>query len=82
MPPKLKSLSGSEVVKIFGHFSFVIHSQRGSHIKLKRVLPDGSHQTLTIPNHKEIDRGTLRAIARQASKYIAEAELKPYFYTE
>ena len=82
MPPKLKSLSGSDVVSALGYFGFSVYSQRGSHIKLKRVTREGNNQTLTIPNHKEIDRGTLRAILRQASKYIAEAELQPYFYTE
>ena len=82
MPPKLKSLSGSDVVTALGRFGFGIHLQRGSHIKLRRTARDGNHQTLTIPNHKEIDRGTLRAILRQASKFIAESELRPYFYTE
>lgn len=82
MPPKLRSLSGAEVVVALGHFGFVVHAQRGSHIKLRRTTRDGSHQTLTIPNHKEIDRGTLRAVVRQASKFIAESELRPYFYTE
>lgn len=82
MPPKLKNLSGSDVVANFSRFGFAIHSQRGSHIKLKRATPDGTSQTLTIPNHKEIDRGTLRAILRQASKYVPEEELKPFFYTE
>lgn len=82
MPPKLKSLSGQEVLVALGHFGFVFHTQRGSHIKLKRINPDDNKQTLTIPNHKEIDRGTLRAIFRQASRYIPETDLFPYFYSE
>lgn len=82
MPPKLKRLSGQDVVKALAHFGFTVHSQRGSHIKLRRIASDDSHQTVTIPNHKEIDRGTLRAILRQASKFVPETELKPYFYTE
>lgn len=47
--PKLRTLSGSEVVKIFNTFGFQIASQKGSHIKLQRILPDGTKQTLTIP---------------------------------
>jgi len=80
--PKLKILSGGEVVKIFLQFGFNMASQRGSHIKLRRVMPDGTKQTLTIPNHAEIDRGTLRAICRQVSRYISETEWHAHFYTE
>jgi len=80
--PKLKVLSGGEVVKIFLVFNFIVVAQKGSHIKLARVLPDGARQTLTIPNHQELDRGTLRAIYRQALRYVPENELKNYFYSE
>ncbi|RKY57587.1 MAG: type II toxin-antitoxin system HicA family toxin [Candidatus Latescibacterota bacterium] len=78
--PKLKILSGREVVGIFSHFGFEVVSQRGSHVKLRRTLPDGTKQSLTIPLHEELDRGTLRAIFRQALRYIPEEELRPYFY--
>lgn len=78
--PKLKTLNGKEVVKLFAKFGFKIISQRGSHVKLGRMLPDGRKQTLTIPVHEELDKGTLRAIIRQAVRYIPEEELKPYFY--
>jgi predicted RNA binding protein YcfA (HicA-like mRNA interferase family) len=77
---KLKSLSGKEVVKIFSRFGFKVISRRGSHVKLRKVLADGTKQTLTIPIHEELDRGTLRAIFRQALRYVPEEELKPYFY--
>ncbi len=78
--PKLKTLSGKEVVKILYNFSFKGISQRGSHIKLRKTLNNGTKQTLTIPLHKELDKGTLKAIFRQALKFIPEEELKPYFY--
>jgi len=78
--PKLKVLNGGEVIKIFSRFGFKIVSQRGSHVKLRRVLSDGTKQTLTIPLHEELDRGTLRAIYRQALRYIPEEKLKSYFY--
>jgi predicted RNA binding protein YcfA (HicA-like mRNA interferase family) len=79
--PKLKRLSGSEVIKIFAAFDFEQSARRGSHVKLRRVLADGSRQTLTIPNHAELDTGTLRAVYRQALRYIPENELRPHFYT-
>lgn len=37
-------------------------SRRGSHVKLKNT--DG--QTVIVPDHKEVARGTLRSILRQA----------------
>ncbi len=79
---KLKTLSGREVVDILKSFKFETASQRGSHIKIVRILPDASRQTLTIPLHDELDKGTLRAIYRQALRYIGEDELKSRFYTE
>ena len=79
---KLKILSGSEVKNIFLSLGFHMASQRGSHIKLRRTSSDGSKQTLTIPNHAELDRGTLGAIYRQGLRYIPESELKSHFYSE
>jgi len=78
--PKLKVLSGAEVVRILAIFGFRIASQRGSHIKLRRIEAGSGQQTLTIPNHKELDRGTLGAIYRQASRYVPESALRPHFY--
>jgi len=78
--PKLKALSGNEVIKIFSHFDFKIIAPKGSHIKLRRILPNGLKQSLTIPLHKELDKGTLKAIYRQALRYISDEELELYFY--
>ncbi len=82
MPPKLKRLSGKEVIAILTNFGFAVISQRGSHVKLRRNPTLLEKQTLTIPNHKEIDIGTLHAIIRQANRYINEEELKKEFYSE
>jgi len=57
-------------------------SQRGSHIKLQRLGAKGDRQTLTIPDHRELDSGTCRAILRQASRYVPANELEPFFYSE
>ena len=78
--PKLKNLSGKEVINIFISFGFGKSGQRGSHIKLARVLSGEIRQTLTIPNHTELDKGTIKAIFRQALKYIPENELRSHFY--
>ena len=81
MSPKLKRLSGSEVVAIMRTFGFEVHSQRGSHAKLRRTVSGGEKQTLTIPLHGELDAGTLRAIIRQARRYVPEGDLHRHFYT-
>ena len=78
--PGLKVLSGQEIVKILKGFNFEIQNQKGSHIKLVRISEAGERQVLVIPNHKEIDKGTLRAIYRQSLKYISEDELFSHFY--
>jgi predicted RNA binding protein YcfA (HicA-like mRNA interferase family) len=80
--PKLKRLSGPEAVSIFQRFGFSIRSQRGSHIKLRRISQAGEKQTLTVPNHRELDSGTSQAIFRQACRYIAPEELRRFFYTD
>lgn len=78
---KLKRLSGEDVIKLFGTFGFEIINQRGSHVKLRRLIA-GAKQTLTIPRHKELDFGTLRAIYLQSLRYIPEEKLRPYFFAE
>lgn len=79
--PKLRRLSGREVARVFQDVGFEIVSQRGSHMKLKRTTR-GNTEILTIPAHKELDTGTLRAILRQASRFVPESELQPHFYSE
>ncbi len=80
--PKLRHLAGSEVIQILEQFGFTVIAQQGSHVKLRRISLSGEKQTLTIPRHRELDTGTLRAILRQASRYIPVEELEPRFYTE
>jgi predicted RNA binding protein YcfA (HicA-like mRNA interferase family) len=80
--PKLRVLSGQDVIRILSLFGFVVVSQRGSHVKLRRIHSASVQQTLTIPNHKELDRGTLVAIYRQALRYVPEMELRSHFYSE
>jgi predicted RNA binding protein YcfA (HicA-like mRNA interferase family) len=79
--PKLKVLSAKEILKIFESFGFEIEKQRGSHIKVCRPVKY-EKQTLTFPNHKELDTGTIKAIYNQALKYISEQDLHNCFYTK
>lgn len=59
--PKLPSVSGQEIIRALERFGFVVASQRGSHVKLRR---DG--KICIVPDHKEVKKGTLSGILRQA----------------
>jgi len=81
--PKLRRLSGKEVIKILESFGFEVIRIKGIHHKLRRIV-DEQKQTLTVSVHsnKPMPVGTLRAIYRQAIVYISEGELESLFYTD
>ena len=79
--PKPRRLSGAEVASILQQFGFQRLSQRGSHLKLRRVV-QGSNQTLVVPLHRELDSGTVRALYRQATEYIPSDQLYRHFFSD
>jgi predicted RNA binding protein YcfA (HicA-like mRNA interferase family) len=79
--PKIKSLDSQEIIKILESFGFTVTSQKGSHVKLTRKT-SFQKQVLTIPNHKELKKGTVKAIFNQASRFVSSEELEKYFYTK
>ncbi|MDO8793068.1 MAG: type II toxin-antitoxin system HicA family toxin [Vicinamibacterales bacterium] len=80
MAPRLRTLGGADVVAALRAVGFEVVAVRGSHAKLRRLLPDGHRQTMTVPLHKELARGTLLALYRQALRFIPDADLKPRFF--
>ena len=80
MVPRLRTLSARDVLRALEKFGFEVVSTRGSHAKLRRIGSTGTLQILTVPLHRELAPGTLRAIYRQACKFVPESELRPYFY--
>ncbi len=80
MAPRLKRLSSREVLRALGSFGFEVFATRESHAKLRRELPDGTRQILTVPLHPELAPGTVRAVYRQAARFVREEELKPWFF--
>lgn len=60
---KLPVISGRECVRALESAGFSVRRQEGSHIILRR---DSPFAQVVVPDHKELDRGTLRAILRQA----------------
>ena len=66
MVGRYNNFSGQGVVKILQkHFSFVFVSQKGSHIKLRKI-EGGKTVTVIVPAHKELAEGTLHNVLRQA----------------
>ena len=59
---KLPRVSGEQVVAALQRIGFRVRRQHGSHIIMRRDEPFA--QTV-VPAHRELDRGTLRAILRQ-----------------
>ncbi len=62
-------LSGKKIVKAFEKIGYYRVSRRGSHIKIRN---DKSQIILIIPDHKEVDRWTLRGIIRDAELTVEE----------
>jgi len=69
---KLPVISGMECVKALEKIGFLVDRQRGSHIVLVRENP---RATISVPDHKELDRGTLQAIIRQVGLSVEEFSL-------
>jgi predicted RNA binding protein YcfA (HicA-like mRNA interferase family) len=66
---KLPRVSGRQTVTALQQLGFRVRRQHGSHIILRRDSPFA--QTV-VPDHKELDSGTLRAIIRQAGISVDE----------
>jgi predicted RNA binding protein YcfA (HicA-like mRNA interferase family) len=62
-------VSGAEAIGALKKAGFAFVRQHGSHVILRRSNPFA--QT-TVPDHRELDRGTLRAIIRQAGLTVDE----------
>ena len=60
---KLPIISGQDLIKLLLKLDYQVHHQTGSQIILRQNKEP--FRRLTIPNHKEISIGTLRAIIRQ-----------------
>jgi len=63
MMEKLPLLSGQKIVRALQRIGYYIRKQKGSHIRLyhSERLP------VTVPNHREVDRRTLKSILRTAN---------------
>ena len=61
---RLPVVSGQTAVRAFAKLGYAVDHQTGSHIILRQQEPP--HRRLTVPDHRELAKGTLRALIRQA----------------
>jgi predicted RNA binding protein YcfA (HicA-like mRNA interferase family) len=67
--PALPLLRPREVVRAFEHLGWQVARQRGSHIVLTKP---GVPVTLSVPDHAEVARGTLRVLIAKAALTVGE----------
>ncbi|MBD0330450.1 MAG: type II toxin-antitoxin system HicA family toxin [Thermoleophilia bacterium] len=65
----LPVISGVEAVRKLERAGWIAARRKGSHVMMIRP---GSTATLSIPQHRELDRGTLRALIRAAAMTVDE----------
>jgi len=66
----LPRISGREVVSALARLGYELDRQRGSHMILRNTRPP--HRRLVVPDHREVAKGTLRAIIREAGLTVEE----------
>jgi predicted RNA binding protein YcfA (HicA-like mRNA interferase family) len=67
--PGLPTLSGREVVRAFAQDGWQMVRQRGSHMIL---IKPGHMATLSVPDHREVAKGTLRSLIRASGLTVDE----------
>ena len=67
---KLPVVSGKEAVKAFQRAGYEFDEQHGRHMIPRHVAT--SHRRLSVPNHRELAKGTLRALIREAGLTVDE----------
>jgi predicted RNA binding protein YcfA (HicA-like mRNA interferase family) len=65
---KLPVVSGAEAAKAFGSFGYEPVRQTGSHVRMKCE----GRQPITVPQHDELKRGTLRRLISDAGLTVDE----------
>lgn len=66
----LPRISGREAVTAFRRLGYEVDRQKGSHLILRHPSPP--HRRLTVPDHRELAKGTLRALIREAGVTVEE----------
>ncbi len=67
---ELPRISGREVIKALRRVGYEQDRQRGSHVVLRQASKP--HRRVVVPDHKEVVKGTLRAIIKQVGLTLDE----------
>ncbi len=70
--PKLTALSGKEIIRLLNKFGYYKVRQCGSHIRLSCE----GKKSITVPNYREISKGLIQKILRDAE--ISKEEFKKF----
>jgi predicted RNA binding protein YcfA (HicA-like mRNA interferase family) len=68
---KLPVISGEKVITVLRRIEYQQIRQRGSHVVMQKTVY-GKTQTVVVPMHKELTKGTLRSIIRQVGLTMEE----------
>ena len=63
-------MSGRDAIRAFARIGYAIDHQKGSHVTLRQGT--APFRRLTVPDHKEVAKGTLRALIREAGLTVDE----------
>ena len=63
------TFSGMDIIKALRRIGYIVDHQRGSHIFLHNIE---KNQTVLVPNHKELKKGTLHSILKKVQLTIEE----------
>jgi predicted RNA binding protein YcfA (HicA-like mRNA interferase family) len=67
--PQLPVISGRDLVRALGRDGWQMARQKGSHLILVKA---GSMATLSVPDHREVAKGTLRSLLRSSGLTVEE----------
>lgn len=67
---KIPVVSGQDIVRVFQRIGYEVNHQTGSHIIVRRIV--APHRHASIPNHREVAKGTLRGLIRDAGLSVGE----------
>lgn len=85
--PKLRRLSGQDVIRILEQFGFTVVRVRGSHHILRRIVVIDKQeqiQTVNVPVHgsSPLATGMLKRLYRDLQVYLSEKDLREHFYND
>ncbi len=80
--PKLRRLSGKEVIAILERLGYSVTRVKGSHYRLEMVREVSCRVTVPVHGNQPLAIPTLKSIYRAVVLCVSELEARPLFYAE